>query len=163
GFYTLDVLGVPDANAALIAFSSQYSATDYGPARALDLDPTGQPWLSANGQISNQWVKLALPQGALWVVDQLALQPRADCCDDQSQSPGGAALAYRWSFGDGTGSTERDPVHRFPATGVYQVALTVQDTAGLSSTYSLLYHAFGPPAPNFSFTPALPGEAQSVT
>jgi PKD repeat protein len=35
---------------------------------------------------------------------------------------------YHWSFGDGTGSTNRDPWHRYTANGPYSVCLTVQDS-----------------------------------
>lgn len=40
-----------------------------------------------------------------------------------------------WSFGDGTTSTDRDPVHVFPARGIYTVSLTVEDT--LSGCYDI--------------------------
>ncbi|MET0999819.1 MAG: PKD domain-containing protein, partial [Marmoricola sp.] len=39
-----------------------------------------------------------------------------------------------WNFGDGTTSTEANPVHAFTATGTYQVALTVTSSKGLTHT-----------------------------
>jgi PKD repeat protein len=35
---------------------------------------------------------------------------------------------YHWSFGDGTGSTVKDPWHVYAATGTYYACLTVYDT-----------------------------------
>ena len=59
------------------------------------------------------------------------------CTFDSSGStaPGGATITARsWNFGDGTTSTEANPVHAFAATGTYQVALTVTSSKGLSNT-----------------------------
>ncbi len=44
-----------------------------------------------------------------------------------SYDPDGSIVAYQWSFGDGTTSTEARPTHTFNAAGVYTVALTVRD------------------------------------
>ena len=45
----------------------------------------------------------------------------------QSSSP---SLTYYWDFGDGTNSTEVDPVHQYPSTGTYNVKLVVSVTTG---------------------------------
>jgi gliding motility-associated-like protein len=37
------------------------------------------------------------------------------------------ATTWSWDFGDGTTSTERNPVHRFASAGIYQVKLTVSN------------------------------------
>ncbi len=37
----------------------------------------------------------------------------------------GNLISWSWSFGDGTGSTEQNPVHVFSTDGVYNVCLTV--------------------------------------
>lgn len=37
------------------------------------------------------------------------------------------ALSYIWSFGDGSSSTERDPLHRYPLIGNYDVSLIVRN------------------------------------
>jgi uncharacterized protein (TIGR03382 family) len=54
---------------------------------------------------------------------------------DDAQSTAGE-LEYRWVFGDGVTSTERDPVHRFAAPGTYEVALEVFDPGSGSNTAS---------------------------
>lgn len=55
--------------------------------------------------------------------------------DSSTSSPGTGTITGRsWNFGDGTSSTDANPVHAFPATGTYQVALTVTSSKGLSTT-----------------------------
>jgi PKD repeat protein len=58
------------------------------------------------------------------------------CTFDSSTSTAGTGTitARSWSFGDGTTSTDANPVHAFPATGTYQVALTVTSSKGLTNT-----------------------------
>lgn len=38
------------------------------------------------------------------------------------------AQSYRWDFGDGEFSTEKEPIHRFSAAGLYQVKLTASNS-----------------------------------
>jgi PKD repeat protein len=49
---------------------------------------------------------------------------------DRSKDSDGTIVAWSWSFGDGTGSTARNPSHAFKAGGTYKVKLTVTDNAG---------------------------------
>jgi PKD repeat protein len=49
-------------------------------------------------------------------------------------SRGTSACTWQWDFGDGTSSTERNPVHVYSAAGVYAVSLTVVDDLGDSDT-----------------------------
>ncbi|WP_203736934.1 PKD domain-containing protein [Actinoplanes italicus] len=51
--------------------------------------------------------------------------------------PAGAGItSYAWDFGNGTTSTEANPVHRLPADGDYPVKLTVRTVDGRSATES---------------------------
>jgi hypothetical protein len=47
-------------------------------------------------------------------------------------SVGGGAeiLEWLWDFGDGTASTEQDPLHQYTALGTYTVSLTVRTASG---------------------------------
>jgi PKD repeat protein len=69
------------------------------------------------------------------------------------------AVYYRaWEFGDGTTSTERNPVHTFAAPGTYTVSLLVSDfettdrrtqtltVTGTSAPLAILPGGAGPPA-----------------
>ena len=42
----------------------------------------------------------------------------------------GTSTAWNWSFGDGTSSTQKDPVHTYSAAGSYTVTLTASNAAG---------------------------------
>ncbi len=45
-----------------------------------------------------------------------------------------AVTEYLWDFGDGSTSTEANPIHTFAAAGSYDVVLTVTDGGGLTDT-----------------------------
>ncbi|RJK94774.1 ThuA domain-containing protein [Vallicoccus soli] len=47
-----------------------------------------------------------------------------------SRDPDGTAVTFAWDFGDGTTSTEADPVHTYTATGDVTAQLTVTDADG---------------------------------
>ncbi len=49
---------------------------------------------------------------------------------------GSYATSYLWDFGDGTTSTERDPVHAYEKSGTYQVTLTIVLETGEKYTES---------------------------
>lgn len=56
---------------------------------------------------------------------------------DLSTDPDGDALAsWRWSFGDGNTSTQRNATHAYSALGTYTVTLNVTDVSGRSAEVS---------------------------
>ena len=67
-------------------------------------------------------------------------------------STSAASLAsWSWDFGDGTSSTERNPVHVYDDPGIYDVELTVTDANGCSDleTRSSFVQVIGP-KPDFT-------------
>ncbi|HEX6883457.1 MAG TPA: PKD domain-containing protein [Planctomycetota bacterium] len=52
----------------------------------------------------------------------------------QDRSSGGAT-AWSWDFGDGTGSSEREPLHTYDAAGTFAVNLTVTRPGALASAH----------------------------
>lgn len=46
---------------------------------------------------------------------------------------GKAPISWLWDFGDGTTSTEQNPIHQFPRKGTFTVCLTVADRYGRTS------------------------------
>ena len=240
GVRELKVLGDPDAPTAIVLGVSSQSQPV---TNALDIDPRTQPWTTVSGQNTNQWLKLRLPRGQSWLVDQVVMKPsdnlgdlnvarefevqlsnttsddaaftavmtgtlRNDATFQHFYFPptqaryvrllvknnyGGAALwlqvfwlvspqvggtdarfldrsddrdsggqTYAWDFGDGSTSTQRDPVHQYAVGGVYDVRLRVTDDGGLFSEHTIRYHASAPPQADFQWAPLLPNEAQSV-
>jgi len=51
-----------------------------------------------------------------------------------SDKEDGEPVAYFWDFGDGTTSTEKNPVHIYRTAGPYAPRLTVRDSGGLEAT-----------------------------
>lgn len=48
---------------------------------------------------------------------------------------GGGNFSFVWDFGDGSGSTEENPVHAYTEKGIFVVSLTVTDGKGKSNLY----------------------------
>ncbi|AKB18679.1 PKD domain-containing protein [Methanosarcina sp. WWM596] len=48
----------------------------------------------------------------------------------------GNTTEWNWDFGDRTNSTEQNPVHNYPAAGIYTVSLTAANTYGTDSAFA---------------------------
>jgi len=53
---------------------------------------------------------------------------------DESSAQVGSIVSWLWDFGDGTNSTEQNPVHTFPTMSDYTVKLKVTDSKGDNAT-----------------------------
>ena len=70
---------------------------------------------------------------------------------DTSSTDGTQLVDWRWSFGDGASSTERNPAHAYAAPGTYTVSLTVTDDLGLTDTMTQSLVVNGrPPVASFN-------------
>lgn len=82
---------------------------------------------------------------------------------DQSTDPDGQVVKWEWDFGDGTTSTERNPIHKYTAKDKYTVKLTVTDNGGLTNTATkTMPVGIKPPVANFAFSPTSPRVGQTV-
>lgn len=63
-----------------------------------------------------------------------------------SSDPDGAIVNYHWNFGDGTSSTEPNPVHIYNSAGTFTAVLTVTNNSGLTGMSSVFITAV--PVPN---------------
>lgn len=83
---------------------------------------------------------------------------------DRSRDPDGWIVSWRWDFGDGHTSSERNPSHRYSRPGTYTVTLEVTDDDGLTDTESRTIHVHGlnPPRAAFSWEPEEPLVGQEV-
>ena len=66
---------------------------------------------------------------------------------DRSDDSDGSLVSWAWDFGDGAGSSERNPAHSYATAGSYAVTLTVRDNDGAEDTKSRVAEP-EPPAPN---------------
>ena len=66
----------------------------------------------------------------------------------------GSPTSRKWTFGDGTYSTGKDPVHTYSKAGLYSVTLAVSNADGsntLTKTgYVAVSNVLNPPVPSFS-------------
>lgn len=62
----------------------------------------------------------------------------------QSTDPDGSVVSYLWNFGDGTQSTEIEPLHTFSEAGEYRVSLTVTDNVGETDQIDVLISVTDP-------------------
>lgn len=62
-----------------------------------------------------------------------------------------AATGFYWSFGDGTYSPFQNPTKIYNTAGIYNITLTVQDSAGCSNTITKSIEILENPTVSFSF------------
>lgn len=83
---------------------------------------------------------------------------------DTSTDPDGTVVGYSWDFGDGTTSTEQNPVHTFPGANTYIVILTVTDDDGTTGSFmDFIIVQPGPGGTFGNFTEVTPYEPPFVT
>jgi len=80
---------------------------------------------------------------------------------DTSTDIDGNITAWYWDFGDGTNSTEQNPVHQYTALGTYTVMLNVTDNDGATDSVSGNVSA-GPLFASFTYTPSFPTTADII-
>jgi PKD repeat protein len=66
---------------------------------------------------------------------------------DRSTDGDGSVAAWRYEFGDGASSTERNPSHTYAAPGRYEVLLLVTDDDGAADTRTRTAEPAAPPPP----------------
>ena len=60
---------------------------------------------------------------------------------------GSAPFTYLWTFGDGTTSTDQNPVHTYASAGTYDVSLTVTNAYGTDTATKADFVAVNPATP----------------
>ncbi len=77
--------------------------------------------------------------------------------DDLSFDKDGQITDWRWDFGDGNQSQDKDPSHRYSDDGNYLVSLTVTDDDGKNSTIDKKIRIKNqPPTADFTYSPSKP-------
>jgi parallel beta-helix repeat protein len=82
---------------------------------------------------------------------------------DQSSDAEGQVVSWKWEFGDGTPSADRNPTHTYSRKGTFTVKLTVTDNDGLTGVKTLSLTVVNlPPDASFTSQPPAPVVGQSV-
>lgn len=87
---------------------------------------------------------VAQPFAAFTVDDERPVVEQAVQFSDESG--GQPPLSYLWDFGDGSGSDERHPSHKYSAAGNYEVRLLVQSEYGQAESSQLVTVGSNPTA-----------------
>ncbi len=97
--------------------------------------------------LQNQWDCMAFFRYYPDSVDELSIH-FIDLSYTQNGNP---PDSWFWEFGDGTSSTEQNPLHLYADTGFYDVCLTITDSAGnCTDTYcEMVPVGYMPPPPPF--------------
>ncbi|MEM9728170.1 MAG: DNRLRE domain-containing protein [Myxococcota bacterium] len=82
--------------------------------------------------------------------------------EDRSLAGTSDVVSWEWTFGDGTQSLERNPIHTFPEPGMYPVVLRVTDENGLYDVFQTVYRAKAPPIASFQWDPPNPVQRERV-
>jgi len=71
---------------------------------------------------------------------------------DYSTIPTGSIINWSWNFGDGTTEDNQNPIHYYPYSGYYDVALTETSDSGCVYTYTRLQavNVYAGPAADFT-------------
>jgi len=82
---------------------------------------------------------------------------------DTSSDADGQVVSWKWEFGDGTTSADRNPTHTYSRKGTFTVKLTVTDSNGLTGTKSQTLSVVNlPPDASFTCEPQTSVVGQSV-
>lgn len=82
----------------------------------------------SNTKVKNSYIAvLQKPDANFWGSPRSGNAPLDVAFNDIST---GSPTAWKWSFGDGTYSTDQNPVHKYSKAGIYTVTLTVSNKAG---------------------------------
>ena len=89
---------------------------------------------------------IAAPPRAVLTASQLTGTASLTVNFSANRSVGhGNIIGYRWSFGNGTYSTNSSPAHTYSKAGTYRATLTVIDQAQLTDTKSVQIKVIPPP------------------
>ena len=77
----------------------------------------------------------------------------------------GNIIRWLWDFGDGEGSSQQNPAHKYTTAGTYTVKLLVEDTTGatdITTEEITVRPPNRPPQANFAFSPTNPPAGEAV-
>jgi YVTN family beta-propeller protein len=73
------------------------------------------------------------------------------------------ATGWSWNFGDGSNSTQQNPIHTYPSAGIYTASLTVNNSNGTDSKFAKVNVVpKGSPAPSYAYVTNLNSNTVTV-
>jgi len=81
---------------------------------------------------------------------------------DETTVTGGSAALWDWSFGEGGGSTEQDPIYQYGASGIYNVTLIVTTDQGCVDSITNTTEIYPGPTAAFSNDPPFANVFQNI-
>lgn len=81
---------------------------------------------------------------------------------DETTVAGGIAALWDWSFGEGGGSTEQDPIYQYGASGIYNVTLIVTTDQGCVDSITNTTEIYPGPTAAFSNDPPFANVFQNI-
>ncbi|MDQ1251304.1 MAG: hypothetical protein QG646_377 [Euryarchaeota archaeon] len=119
------------------SFSDGTNSTDQNPVHTFSKPGIYFVTLTVSNAGGNSWVTkynyiivpndVAVPVAAFSASPTSGSAPLNVIFTDEST---GSPTSWKWYFGDGTGSTDKNPVHTFSKSGAYNVGLTVTNSGG---------------------------------
>lgn len=93
-------------------------------------------WTAATGGQRNEH-RVCVESTTSWIagVDYQSCEPTIQFTDVSTSSAGNIQL-WSWDFGDGTTSSDQNPIHTYSGVGTYNVSLTIVDINGCSNVFS---------------------------
>jgi PKD repeat protein len=79
-----------------------------------------------------------------------------------NDTSGGSPTSWTWNFGDGTNSTDQNPVHRYTSAGKYTISLTASNAGGSDTKIRNQYITVTAPAPTPLPTTIKPTETCTI-
>ncbi len=127
GVYYLKIDGVGAGDAATTGYSDYASIGQYSFNGALTASGNQTPTATATANVTSGTTPLTVQFSSV-----------------NSNDADGTIVSYAWNFGDGTNSTEPNPVHVYNSAGNFTATLTVTDNSGLIGTSSVVISATAP-------------------
>lgn len=113
---------------------------------ALTITGTSEDGATATATATLTVLDSTFPPSAFFFFDRDGFTFQFEDFSSPGGCGGGADIVERaWDFGDGTTSSEENPVHTYAARGDFTVTLTVTNDEGLSDTETRVVTALPPP------------------
>ncbi|MBN1953849.1 MAG: PKD domain-containing protein, partial [Anaerolineae bacterium] len=121
------------------------------PADTVVVNDAYLAWEDESYHASASFLVVGPPEADFMVAGAPGCEPLTVSFTDMSS---GDPTEWMWDLGDGTTSTETNPVHVYMSDGVFTVTLVVTNAYGCDSAWDTV-EVYDTPTPEFSWTPSM--------